>query len=207
MNIEIHENTVFITSIYWTDLLDVDLPSLIVATEILEEIGNGNSKSNRGGFQSEIFHAPNYDNTSVNRFFEIHIRQICRTICEKWKSPFNAEKLCYWYNVNRKYHYNLNHWHPSSYVSGVFYIKVPSNSGNIVFSRPEQEIDRLCSIADSYPNHGKDVISPYLNTHHWMPPCEGRLILFPGHLSHEVSQNLSEDIDDRRISLSFNFYP
>jgi hypothetical protein len=36
-------------------------------------------------------------------------------------------------------------------------------------------------------------------------PLEGRLIMFPGWLPHEVEPNLSEEEDNIRISISFNF--
>ena len=41
------------------------------------------------------------------------------------------------------------------------------------------------------------------NYHHnyWFPPIEGRMLIFPSHLQHEVKKNLS---NEDRISASFN---
>ena len=38
-----------------------------------------------------------------------------------------------WYNVNGLSSFNKPHTHPGSIVSGVYYISIPQNSGNIVF--------------------------------------------------------------------------
>ena len=41
------------------------------------------------------------------------------------------------------------------------------------------------------------------NYHHsyWFPPVEGRMLIFPSHLEHDVRENLS---NEDRISVSFN---
>ena len=126
---------------------------------------------------------------------------------KSWSIDFiDTDRYCYWYNVNRKYNYNTSHIHPSSYVSGVYYTKVPSNSGKIVFERSKSEEDRLhfqqnrILAGTINPNNNR------VNTEHWFTPQEGMLILFPGHLSHAVEQNLTNDKDDARVSLSFNFF-
>ena len=94
-----------------------------------------------------------------------------------------------------------------SYISGVYYIKVPSNSGNIVFSRAESETERMYFQTKEIMDKSLSVNDPRVNTEHWFTPKEGMLLLFPGHLKHTVEQNLSEEIDSTRISMSFNFNP
>ena len=92
---------------------------------------------------------------------------------------------------------NVQHSHPGCDLSGVLWIKCPNQCGNILFYSPScfetfQEIE-------SYTQDFKD----NNNYHHnyWFPPIEGRMIIFPSHLQHEVKKNLS---NEDRISASFN---
>ena len=41
-----------------------------------------------------------------------------------------------WANINPPGGYNKPHLHPNSHFSGVYYIKAPKNSGQIVFNEP-----------------------------------------------------------------------
>jgi uncharacterized protein (TIGR02466 family) len=101
----------------------------------------------------------------------------------------------FWFNINRKYSYNLTHNHPGSYFSAVLYSKVPKNSGNITFVRP-----------DDLPNYVFDVEYTEDNwTEYFIEPKDNLLIIFPAWLNHFVGQNLTEDEDDCRISIAFNF--
>ena len=115
-------------------------------------------------------------------------------------------RASYWYNVNPKYSSNREHAHHNSFLSGVYYIKVPKNSGNIMFLRSQVEADRLNFISEILFANNTDIDTPHLFTEYRMVPQEGLLLLFPGHLSHYVEQNNTEESDDRRISLSFNFF-
>jgi hypothetical protein len=38
-----------------------------------------------------------------------------------------------------------------------------------------------------------------------VPTDENKLIIFPAYIRHYVEQNLTEDEDDERISIAFNF--
>ena len=107
-----------------------------------------------------------------------------------------------WANVNYKYAYNKYHDHPNSLWSGVYYVQSPPKCGNIVFHKEwarYQTIDK--PIFSS---------SPPVHTHQWdsvsYEPIEGRVILFPSWIGHQVEQNLTdvEGEDGYRISISFN---
>ena len=41
-----------------------------------------------------------------------------------------------WANINPTYSYNKTHTHPNSMWSGVYYIKVPKNSGKLFLEDP-----------------------------------------------------------------------
>ena len=102
-----------------------------------------------------------------------------------------------WANINPPGGYNRPHIHPNSHFSGVYYIKAPQNSGEIVFNDPRSAAHMVM------PERVKDIKPP---SHLWREvrviPLEGRMLMFPSWLWHCVEPNESNDI---RISVSFNF--
>ena len=102
-----------------------------------------------------------------------------------------------WANINPPGGYNRPHIHPNSHFSGVYYIKAPQNSGEIVFNDPRSAAHMIM------PERVKDIKPP---SHLWREvrviPLEGRMLMFPSWLWHCVEPNESNDI---RISVSFNF--
>ena len=107
-----------------------------------------------------------------------------------------------WANINYKYAYNKYHDHPKSLWSGVYYVQSPPNSGKILFHK---EWSRYQGVPK--PTFSS---SPPVHTHQWdsvsYEPIEGRVILFPSWIGHQVGQNLTdvEGEDGYRISISFN---
>ena len=116
----------------------------------------------------------------------------------------NTEAICenMWANVNYKYSHNKNHIHPGAQWSGVYYIKAPKDCGNIWFTDPwgERHVD-MPIMADK-----KDKPIHYWREVYYQP-IEGRLIMFPGWLTHEVAQNMCNLKGEKgwRVSVSFNF--
>ena len=107
-----------------------------------------------------------------------------------------------WANINKRYSHNRNHTHPGCLWSGVYYIQVPKNAGRIWFTDPRGEAHMLVPHYKSRPPHTWREV--------YYEPIEGRLIIFPSWLTHEVEPNINkeyEENDDRgwRYSLSFNF--
>ena len=101
-----------------------------------------------------------------------------------------------WANVNPPGGMNRAHQHPNSLWSGVYYIKVPKNSGNL-------KIDDPRSVACmSRPRQKKGEVPSRLHRETHYEPIAGRCIMFPSWLTHCVDPNESDDI---RISVSFNF--
>lgn len=106
-----------------------------------------------------------------------------------------------WANVSPRHAFNRMHTHPGVIWSGVYYVQSPPDSGRIFFSDPRVQAG---------------VLRPYLSEagkrrpENWSEvfyePIEGRMLLFPAWLLHEVEPNLSEVPGDEghRISISFN---
>ena len=145
-------------------------------------------KSNVGGFQSKPLD-PNLISELVkdilyygNIFFK----------------NFNYEKELelsnIWLNINRYKDSNFEHVHPFSKVSGVFYIKVPENSGNLIFISSQA--------TECYLNedHIKE-FNKFNSSKFEIRGEENTLYLFPSWFKHRANMNSSKE---ERISISFN---
>jgi uncharacterized protein (TIGR02466 family) len=85
------------------------------------------------------------------------------------------------------------HNHYPSLLSGVFYSKIPKNSGNLIFKIDDLNYHLMNLNLSEY--------NVYNSSNYSLSPEEGFLHIFPGWLKHEVEPNLSEE---ERISFSFN---
>ncbi len=101
-----------------------------------------------------------------------------------------------WANINPPGGYNKPHVHPNALFSGVYYVKAPINSGQLVCTDPRPGI-QTCM-----PNRKKGEPPKYLWRDIHLQPKENRTVIFPSWLWHSVQPNQSNDI---RISISFNF--
>jgi len=106
-----------------------------------------------------------------------------------------------WANVNRFGDYHDPHNHPWSYLSGTYYVKMPTSRetlksrsdvrpGQITFYDPRQGVNMLSIKNDAYVDPEYTVL-----------PEPGLLLLWPGFVNHFVHPNLSKET---RISISFN---
>ena len=114
------------------------------------------------------------DLSHLNQFFDHLDQHISHYVSEPYK-------LRRWFNINPPGSYNCFHTHggnPMPIYSGVFYISVPEDSGNIVF------VDGSTEFA--------------------YEPVDGDIIMFPPDLQHGVEPNLS---DYNRMSMAFNILP
>jgi uncharacterized protein (TIGR02466 family) len=102
-----------------------------------------------------------------------------------------------WINVNKPGCSNKSHMHPQAIISGVYYISVPKNSGDLIFENP------IGNLMSSYLP--KAYVNSYdrYNSSAWnVSPKDGFLVLFPSWLGHSVDVNNSKE---DRISISFNY--
>ena len=99
-----------------------------------------------------------------------------------------------WVNINSPGSWNERHSHDpysGTFLSGVFYIKTPKDSGNIRFYDPRPNIATSSDMR--YYNNGYNI--------QWYTPEPNMLMIFPPWLEHDVEMNNS---DEDRISISFN---
>ena len=189
--IEITAITPFKSTIYTTELHDVGkLVDVVLQTR--KERPNNPEISNRGGWQSGMLHGGDYP--IIDKIIDEIIPLITKVYNELgMEGP--AKLYGYWMNINKKYNYNTLHNHSGAFISAVLYLKVPKNSGNIVFERTDNLRD--CIMIDYVTDHNWGEY--YVNSY------PGQLLIFPSYMKHRVDQNLSEDDDDERISIAFNF--
>ena len=101
-----------------------------------------------------------------------------------------------WININGYKDFNRRHTHQNSILSGVFYVKVPDKSSKLRFFHPSVDL----MVRDW--NLNVDLKCNKYTSSIWeIFPEDGKLLLFPSWLDHEVDQNLSQE---KRISISFN---
>jgi len=99
-----------------------------------------------------------------------------------------------WLNVNYYKDFNLPHNHGADLVSGVFYVKVPENSGNIVFQNSSEFLQ--------FNNDNIKNFNEYNSTTWSFIPKNQELFLFPSWINHYVQPNLNKK--EKRISIAFN---
>lgn len=98
-----------------------------------------------------------------------------------------------WMNKNGPGDFNKPHVHPNSFLSGVYYVRTPSQCGNIEFYDPAPARAMI-----GYPVRAGG--SGSSSSKEFMPEA-GMLVVFPSWLQHGVQPNRSSDL---RISISFN---
>lgn len=189
----------FPTRIYYIDHPDseeINKKLIINIHNWHEKDPDGIGRSNHGGWHSQdSMHKRKEFNTirdwiteNVNRVaFDMGVPQQMEVVLDNM-----------WANVNPKYCYNTVHTHPRGMWSGVYYVQTPEECGNIRFLDP-----RMGNMANPIPidkETYKD--KKYSWSEVKYKPVEGRLIIFPSFLLHEVEQNMS---DTPRISISFNY--
>ena len=153
---------------------------------ILNEADNKKSviKSNKGGWQSELvnFKNENYK-PLVNEIVEL-LKNINLGI-----KHINLEQM--WSNINKKGDHNIIHQHGQYTLAGTYYVKVPKDSGRIVFRDP-----RPGAMTNTFMVNRFDKGEFFS-----MNIIEGLLAIWPSYLDHFVEPSQT---DEERISISFD---
>jgi uncharacterized protein (TIGR02466 family) len=153
----------------------------------------GRIRSNLIGWHSQNFNLQD----SVPQFF---IKEIASVLNESltdmgWDIKKNELKFTgMWSIINPKNASNSRHIHSNNYISAAYYVKSPSNSGDIIFYDP-----RSANVIRSPTISSQNKLN---STTFNVTPKEGLLVLFPSYLHHSVNINKS---DEERIVISFNF--
>ena len=185
--------------------LDLNITNLKHFCKKTQKEDIGRIASNSGGYQS--------NNLSLDKgTLDPLIKQI-ETNANIFAQQFLNKKVTQkitsiWMNTNSYKDSNRVHNHPGSAISGVYYIKVPSSAGEIVFPHPA--VDELGFYYNSFQALPGDVNAPeeynqYNTSTVKAPAIENTLYLFPSWLKHYVESNMNKT--EERISISFNISP
>lgn len=163
--------------------IDYDNEKLIQTLyEIKKNVKKGVEISNYNGYQT----LPNLKQLEPFKSFASYLEDYISN-----KIDSNTQILSIWGNINDRNSFNLPHKHSTvgknkdgipievMGLSGVYYLKVPPKSGEIIF----------------FDNNMFDFS-------YKVQPKESELVIFPAYMGHMVSPNSSEE---DRISLAFNF--
>ena len=178
----------FFNAIYLSSI-DVELNHIADSIIKIKENDSGVTVSNAGGWQSRAY------SRNEKLFMSSLLDRIEAEVTGVYEDlGINKKPLLgnFWFNLNEKYNYNLSHNHPGSYISAVLYLKVPENSGQIVFERPDPFHDWIQDCQPTDNNIGKI----------FQQPKDNMLLIFPSYIKHYVEMNLS---DDPRISIALNY--
>jgi uncharacterized protein (TIGR02466 family) len=171
--------------------LDIDLKDLTDYCYFVKDNDTGNKLSNVGGWQSS-----NLDPIVPE------LRPLVSCILERAEKLISLYNLPntfkidpIWININKKHDYNMIHEHPRSLFAGVFYVKAPKDSGDLVFINPNPTVQH-------YINQSTlDEHNPFNSCAWGITPTENTLMMFPAWLPHHTLPNLS---NEDRISIAFN---
>lgn len=153
----------------------------------------GREVSNHGGWHSRYFPGHHIKELKELEDKILEGARICASEFGYGNLDLSISNI--WININETGHSNSLHIHPSSFLSGVFYVMASPGQGDLVVHR--------CSMQNFIINSVSDIqnINTLNASSGSFEPKTGRLILFPSSLPHEVyANNLEED----RISISFN---
>ena len=156
--------------------------------QIQQENPTGVFFSNQGGWQSL---AINKNSLITDILYNIFENSISKLYKQKLKIIY------YWININGHNNSNIMHNHPRCDLSGVYYVKVPENSGHIYFRNPHDFVANAELF--SYNDQARQDLKQEINT--FIQPKDGLLLLFPAYLQHGVMVNQS---NEKRISIAFN---
>jgi uncharacterized protein (TIGR02466 family) len=122
-------------------------------------------------------------------YIETHVRNYVKAI-DAWE-PMPTKLAHSWINVIDKGDNQDWHQHQDAMISGTYYYQTSKDDGDIIFRTPSQFVE-----LEIFPLGG--TVNKFYN----IKPKVGKIVLFPGWLTHKVESNPE---DSTRISVSFNY--
>ena len=190
--------------LYPTSIFELTLPGYKTFNYKFEEFiykeykkqPKGLDASNYGGWHSPttMHNKPEYQQLMAILF------NMVQEIFKKEQLEPSVSMGNMWANINPPGAYNKSHNHANALFSGVYYVKVPNNkeatSGYLELFEP-----RPGPLIIRPRQNDKDLPNVYWKKVSYNP-VQGRIIVFPAWLWHEVHTNNTKE---SRISVSFNF--
>lgn len=151
--------------------------------------------SNEGGYHSKYF---DLKNDNVLHELGEKILSVSKQFCDELEVKQVTHIQNMWCILNKHSHYNREHIHPNSLLSGAFYPgeEYPDDCGELSFVHPgskEMSYD-WDNTQINYNKHNSLVMN--------VKPKKGMCLIFPSYISHYVRVNNNKDIN--RLVISFN---
>ncbi len=179
----------------WQAQLTANLPSLPTLVDLVEAMRREHpepaGRSNRGGWNS-------VDKAVLDHVGFADLNRLVGAGIDAAMAEMGCAAVGYdvesWINVHDAGGFNFPHLHEGSYLSGCFYLSVPTGSGNLIFRDPRPGVVHS-SLKGPVANGYRDVS---------LRPEGGLLVLFPSWLEHFVEPHQGEQ---QRIVIAFNAIP
>lgn len=120
----------------------------------------------------------------TKQMIDVHLRHYCTDL----NFPFRPYKIYSWFTKNETGDYLQTHHHNDVDITGTYYFQTNGQDGDFFFESP----------VTAAPH---SIVYSNQHTRLFVPPAEGKIILFPGWILHGVLKNTTEST---RIGISFN---
>ena len=196
--------SLFATPLFVADL-DLNISNLKHFCEKTQKKDIGRIASNSGGYQSNNL---SLDKSPLSPLIK-EIETNANVFAQQFLNKKVIQKIdSIWMNTNSYKDSNRVHSHPGSSISGVYYVKAPSNAGNIIFQHPAFEtLGYYYNSMSALPGevNEPEEYNQFNTSSVSSPVAENTLYLFPSWLMHYVESNMNKT--EERISISFNISP
>ena len=184
----------FPTDVYIEKNTEIDNKKISEVILKKGKVESSRELTNRGGWQSNDNLHTDKNFSEILENFVDSFQSICNNYGYRNELEWYVTNM--WANVNRYRDYNTSHIHTGTDWSFVYYVKVPKDSGNLVFVDPRirKRSSESEGIYETYDN-------PFAHDFDLMSPEVGKLVLFPSYLEHYVEFNTTKN---PRISISGN---
>ena len=193
--------SLFATPLFVADL-DLNISNLEHFCEKTQKKDIGRIASNSGGYQSNNL---SLDKSPLSPLIK-EIETNANIFAQQFLNKKTIQKITsIWINSNLYKDTNRIHSHPGSAISGVYYVKTPSECGQIIFEHPAgRAFEFYMESIDALPGRRNEPeeYNSFNSFRTGVKPTENTLYLFPSWLMHYVESNQSKT--EERISISFN---
>ena len=189
---------IFKVPVYSTQL-NLDIKKLQSFCNEYQQKDTGKTLSNIGGYHSNDLPLNDVSLHPLIKEINTHSSKFAKEFINNNEQALNHM----WINISLYKDTNKSHNHPGSDISGVYYVKIPDECGNIEFEHPATDVLDYYSRLGQFGTKSPPIESnEYNSITWWKPVAENGLYLFPGWLRHHVEPNQNKN--EERISISFN---
>ena len=139
--------TMFSTPVFIKDVIDTDSEkeALIKLAYKMKSREPSQEKTNVGGYQTGAMHKSTEFLNLIAKLQQ-NINENLNTYAFDQKLEIKVRNA--WININNKDAFNRPHVHPSSEFACIFYLKIPENSGKVVFIKDSRyRMDGICEVS------------------------------------------------------------